>query len=139
MELVTAILIGILFTVGTYLILERRLLRVVFGTALMSHGVLLFLITSGSLKRGLSPILIEGAGADAVYVDPVPQALILTAIVIGFATTAFALVLSYKTYRKLGTDDLEQLRGEGVPLFTDEEIEAAQNEVQERKEDIGDV
>lgn len=131
MELVTAILIGVLFTVGTYLILERRLLRVVFGTSLISHGVLLFLITSGSLKRGISPIHVEGTPADAVFVDPVPQALILTAIVISFATTAFALVLSYKMYNKLGTDDLEQLRATHTPLFTEEELESAEPDKEE--------
>jgi multicomponent Na+:H+ antiporter subunit C len=114
MELLVAILIGFLFSVGTYLILERRLLRVVMGTALISHGVLLFLITAGSLKRGLSPIIGEGTESSGPFVDPVPQALILTAIVISFATTAFALALAFKMYRELGTDDLERLRGTEV-------------------------
>jgi multicomponent Na+:H+ antiporter subunit C len=108
MELVISILIGFLFAVGTYLILGRRLLRVVMGASLMSHGVLLFLITAGSLKRGGSPIIVEGVEE---YVDPVPQALILTAIVISFATTAFSLVLAYKIYHRMGKDDLEKLRG----------------------------
>ncbi|MDR3072304.1 MAG: Na(+)/H(+) antiporter subunit C [Clostridiales Family XIII bacterium] len=109
MELIIAILIGFLFAAGAYLILERRLLRVVMGASLMSHGVLLFLITAGSLKRGLAPILVEGGEE---YVDAVPQALILTAIVISFATTAFSLVLAYKIYHRGGKDDLEKLRGE---------------------------
>jgi len=109
MELLVSILIGFLFAVGIYMVLERRLLRVAMGASLISHGVLLFLITAGALKRGASPILIDGI---ATYVDPVPQALILTAIVINFATTAFCLVLAYKTYHGLGTDDLEELRGE---------------------------
>jgi multicomponent Na+:H+ antiporter subunit C len=112
MELIAAILIAILFAVGIYMILERRLLRVVLGTCLMSHGVLLFLITAGNLKRGLSPIIEGETLPPEAYVDPVPQALILTAIVIGFATTAFALVLAYKMRARLGTDDLEQLRHE---------------------------
>jgi multicomponent Na+:H+ antiporter subunit C len=109
MEFVISILIGFLFAVGLYLILGRKLLRVVMGASLMSHGVLLFLITAGNLKRGASPIIQDGI---AEYVDPVPQALILTAIVISFATTAFSLVLAYKLYKRVGKDDLEKLRGE---------------------------
>jgi multicomponent Na+:H+ antiporter subunit C len=110
MELVIAILIAVLFGTGIYMILERRLMRVVLGTCLVSHGTLLFLITAGRLKRGISPIILDAAEPASAYVDPVPQALILTAIVIGFATTAFALVLAYKMYGKLGTDDLDKLR-----------------------------
>lgn len=109
MELLVSLLIGFLFAVGTYMILDRRLLRVAMGTSLISHGVLLFLITAGNLKRGASPIIIDGITS---YVDPVPQALILTAIVINFATTAFCLVLAYKLYQGVGKDDLEELRGE---------------------------
>ena len=109
MELLISILIGVLFAAGIYMILDRRLLRIAIGTGLISHGVLLFLITAGSLKRGASPILIDGI---PTYVDPVPQALILTAIVINFATTAFCLVLAYRMKQDLGTDDMEELRGE---------------------------
>jgi multicomponent Na+:H+ antiporter subunit C len=62
----------------------------------------------GGLKRGAAPIL--GGNAEN-YTDPLPQALILTAIVISFGVTAFFLVLAYRTYQELGTDNVEEMRG----------------------------
>lgn len=108
MELLVAILIAILFATGTYMVLCRRFLRVIFGTGLLTHGTLLFLMTSGKLERGAAPILIDGV---ETYTDPIPQALILTAIVINFAVTAFALVLAYRLYQDTGADDLLDLTG----------------------------
>ncbi len=110
MELLISILIGILFAVGVYMMLSRKLLRIIIGSAFLSHGTLLMLMTVGKLKTGAPPIIVDGV-ADPTYVDPIPQALILTAIVIGFATTAFGLVLAYRCYQELGTDDTEQMRG----------------------------
>lgn len=110
MELLISILIGILFAVGVYMMLSRKLLRIIIGSAFMSHGTLLMLMTVGKLKTGAAPIVVDGV-VDPTYVDPIPQALILTAIVIGFATTAFGLVLAYRCYQELGTDDTEQMRG----------------------------
>jgi multicomponent Na+:H+ antiporter subunit C len=108
MELGLTVAIGVLFAAGTYLVLRRSLLKVVIGFSLISHGTNLLLLTTGKLQRGAVPILTEGyRGA---YVDPLPQALILTAIVISFAVTAFMLALVYRTYRSLGTDDLDRLR-----------------------------
>jgi len=109
MEFVIAIVIGILFAAGTYLLLSRVLFRMVVGTCLLSHGTLLLLITMGRLKRGLAPILTGQAGVS--YIDPLPQALILTAIVIGFGVTAFVIVLSYRAYQTLNSDDTEHFRG----------------------------
>jgi len=103
-----AVVIGILFAIGTYLILSRVLLRIILGTCLHTHATLLYLITMGRLKRGASPILVNGVTA---YVDPIPQALILTAIVIGFGVTAFIIVLVYRAYQTLGSDDTEDFRG----------------------------
>ncbi len=100
--------VGILTTVGTYLILTKSLLRVVFGVMLLSHGAHLLLLTLSGLKEGAPPLLGEDA---ASYQDPLPQALILTAIVISFGVTAFLLVLAYRTYKEHKTDDLDQLRG----------------------------
>ena len=108
MELLMSLVIGILFALGTYLTLTRSLIRVVLGTVLLSHGALLLILTMGGLKTGAPPVLVKGITA---YTDPLPQALILTAIVIGFAVTAFVLVLAYRTYQDLGTDDLDKLRG----------------------------
>lgn len=103
-----SILVGILFAVGTYLILMKTLLRIILGTSILGHGVNLLIITMGGLKKGGPPLLgIE----NLTYADSLPQALLLTAIVINFATTALFLVLSYRAYKVLGTDDTEQLRG----------------------------
>jgi multicomponent Na+:H+ antiporter subunit C len=108
MELWLTLAIGVLFATGTYLVLRRSLLKVVIGFSLISHGTNLLLLTTGKLKRGDVPIL--GQGAQGSYVDPLPQALILTAIVISFGVTAFMLALVYRTYQSLGTDDLDRLR-----------------------------
>ncbi|MEW6624197.1 MAG: Na(+)/H(+) antiporter subunit C [Bacillota bacterium] len=107
MEILMAVVIGVLFATGTYLLLCRSMLRVVLGTMVMSHGALLMILTMGKLKRGTPPILMDAAA----YTDPLPQALILTAIVIGFGVTAFILVLAYRAYTALNTDDLDKLRG----------------------------
>ncbi len=109
METLITILTGVLVTVATYLILSKNVLRIILGTAIISHAAHLMIMTMGGLKNGQVPIL--GDDSAAVYVDPVPQALILTSIVIGFAVTALLLVLAYRTYQTLGTDSLEQLGG----------------------------
>ncbi|MGA9228175.1 MAG: Na(+)/H(+) antiporter subunit C [Mesobacillus sp.] len=108
MEILMAFLIGILFMTATYLMLSKSLLRIIIGTGLLSHGAHLLILTMGSLKRGAAPLLGEHAEA---YVDPLPQALILTAIVISFGVTSFFLVLAYRAYQELGTDNMDHLRG----------------------------
>jgi len=122
-ELLAALLIGLLLGVGTYLLLERNMIRIVLGTMLITYATNFMLLTSGRLKTGRAPLLggsevqaaTEGVGGVVVegisYVDPVPQALILTSIVIGLATTAFAFVLAFRTVQEYGTDDLLELRG----------------------------
>ena len=101
--------IGILFAVGVYLILSRSLLRIILGTSFLTHGVHLLLLTMSRLKTGAAPVLSEESGS---YADPLPQALILTSIVISFGVTSFFFVLAYRAYQKLGTDDMEQLKGD---------------------------
>lgn len=108
METSMSILIGILFTIGTYLILTKSLLRIILGTSIISHGVNLLILTMGGLKTGGPPLL---GKHETTFTDSLPQALILTAIVINFAVTALFLVLSYRTYKTLGTDNMDQLRG----------------------------
>lgn len=110
MEIVMSVVIGILFMCATYLMLSKSILRIIVGTGLLSHGAHLLILTMGGLKQGSVPLLSEKAGS---YVDPLPQALILTAIVISFGVTAFLLVLAYRSYQELGTDDMEQLKGNG--------------------------
>ncbi|WP_078414153.1 Na(+)/H(+) antiporter subunit C [Priestia abyssalis] len=108
MEILMSIAAGILFMAATYLMLSRSLLRIIIGTGLLSHGAHLLLLTMGGLKRGAVPLLGEKA---PVYTDALPQALILTAIVISFGVTSFLLVLAYRAYQELGTDDMDKLRG----------------------------
>ncbi|PSL45062.1 multisubunit sodium/proton antiporter MrpC subunit [Salsuginibacillus halophilus] len=108
MEILMSITVGVLFMVGTYMILTKSILRVILGLMLMSHGAHLLLLVMADLKAGAPPLLGEDATA---FSDPLPQALILTAIVISFGVTSFLLVLAYRTYKAHQTDDLEKLRG----------------------------
>ena len=108
MEILMSIVVGILVTCAVYLILSKSLLRVIMGTVLLSHGVHLLLLTMSGLKTGAAPILLDGVTS---YTDPLPQALVLTAIVISFGVTAFFLVLAYRAYQELGTDNMEEMRG----------------------------
>lgn len=108
METFMIIVAGVLFGVGTYLMLSKNLLRIILGLSLFSHGAHLMLLSVSGLKKGAAPLLGEEA---ASYTDPIPQALMLTSIVITFALTAYVLVLGYRTYIELGTDDLKQLKG----------------------------
>ncbi|AXI10795.1 Na(+)/H(+) antiporter subunit C [Oceanobacillus sp. 143] len=109
METLITILAGVLVTVATYLLLSKSVIRVILGTAILSHAAHLMIMTMGGVKRGEVPLL--GGGEQGQYVDALPQALILTSIVIGFAVTALSLVLAYRTYQETGTDNLDELRG----------------------------
>ncbi|WEK55973.1 MAG: Na(+)/H(+) antiporter subunit C [Candidatus Cohnella colombiensis] len=108
METFVTILAGVLYTVGTYLILNKNLLRIILGITLFSHATHLMLMSINGLKKGAAPLLGEEV---ANYTDPIPQALLLTSIVISFALTAFLLVLGYRTYVELGTVNIKKLRG----------------------------
>lgn len=103
-----AIVVGILFMAAVYLILSRSLLKIILGTGLLSHGAHLLLLTMGGLGGASPPVLGEGV---TDYADPLPQALILTAIVISFGVTAFILVLAYRTYAEHKTDNMNLMRG----------------------------
>ncbi|MDG5471799.1 Na(+)/H(+) antiporter subunit C [Jeotgalibacillus sp. ET6] len=108
MEFLMCIIVGILFASAVYLILSKSLLRIIIGTGLLSHGAHLLLLTMSGLKTGAAPVLSDNVTS---YTDPLPQALVLTAIVISFGVTAFFLVLAYRTYQELGTDNMEEMRG----------------------------
>lgn len=103
MELLVAIAIGVLTFSGVYLILRARTFSVALGLTLFSYAVNLFLFAMGRLHTGKPAVL-----SDAVsYTDPVPQALVLTAIVIGFAMTAFVLILALRAHTELGSDHVD--------------------------------
>ncbi|MFQ5477478.1 MAG: sodium:proton antiporter [Candidatus Binatia bacterium] len=108
MQIPILLVVAVFMSCGLYLLLDRTLLRVVLGLGLLSNGINLMLLAAGGLESGSAPIMTEGA---AVTVDPLPQALILTAIVIGFGVTALLLSLAYKTYLFHHTDDLGDLHG----------------------------
>ncbi len=109
MELLVLALVAVILASGTYLILERTLLKVIIGLGLLSNGTNLLLLSSGGLEPGQAPIL--GALSVERVVDPLPQALILTAIVISFGVTALLLALAVRTYKASVTDDLGELHG----------------------------
>jgi multicomponent Na+:H+ antiporter subunit C len=105
-----AVVIGILYAAGLYLVMRRNVVKLVLGLALLGHANLL-IFTVGRLSREGAPIIPPGAELlVAPHADPVPQALVLTAIVIGFGVQAFALVLVKLAHRETGTDDLDAMR-----------------------------
>jgi multicomponent Na+:H+ antiporter subunit C len=111
MTLLLAVVIGVLYAAGFYLVMRRSVVKLVLGLALLGHAANLLIFTVGRLSRAAAPIV--PAGAERLvppHADPVPQALVLTAIVIGFGVQAFALVLVARAHRETGTDDLDSLR-----------------------------
>ena len=104
MEALIAILVGALTSCGVYLLLRAQTFSVVLGLTLLSYAVNLFLFASGRLVVGRPPVI--GLGPSG-YADPLPQALVLTAIVIGFAMTAFVILLALKARAELGTDQVD--------------------------------
>jgi multicomponent Na+:H+ antiporter subunit C len=101
----TAAIVAVLYGTGVYMILQRTLTRVVLGLALLSHGANLLLLISGG-SSGLAPLIGRFTGDDTVA-DPLPQALVLTAIVISFAMTAFLLALAYRSWALSHDDTVE--------------------------------
>jgi multicomponent Na+:H+ antiporter subunit C len=111
MNLLLAIIVGLLYGAGTYLILRRSLVKVIFGLILLGHAANLLIFTIGRLTKGAPAFIQQGAETlTEPYADPLPQALILTAIVIGFGVQAFAIVLFKRTYQTVGTDDLDKMK-----------------------------
>jgi multicomponent Na+:H+ antiporter subunit C len=110
-EPVLAIVVGGLYSAGFYLMLRRSMVKLLIGLTLLSNAANLLIFTAGGLTRGRPPLVPEGDLRPVqAFADPLPQALILTAIVIGFGVLAFAMVLAYRTYQTVGTDDLDNLK-----------------------------
>ena len=107
MELVLAIGIGVLVTCGVYLLLRPRTFQVIIGLSLLSYGVNLFIFAMGRLRINAAPVLDKSGNDISAYTDPVPQALVLTAIVIGFAMTALFLVVLLAARGLTGTDHVD--------------------------------
>jgi multicomponent Na+:H+ antiporter subunit C len=113
MTLELALAVGVIYAASLHLLLSGSLWRLLVGLGLMSHGAHLLIFTSGGLVRASPPLVREGALApDAGAADPLPQALVLTAIVIAFAVLAFALVLALRAGSATGRDDLDAYGGD---------------------------
>lgn len=111
MESLLAILIGLLVAASVYLMLARNLLRFLFGLVLLSNAANLTIFVAGRLTPEAPPLVAPGMTApDGLVANALPQALVLTAIVIGFGLFAFALVLIYRGYQALGTLDSDEMR-----------------------------
>lgn len=108
MELVIALAIGVMTGAGVWLLLRPRTFQIVMGLALLSYAVNLFIFSTGRLNVDREPVIREGTLTSfAHYADPLPQALVLTAIVIGFAMTALFLVLLLVSRGLTGTDHVD--------------------------------
>lgn len=108
MEVVLALAIGVLTTSGLWLLFRPRTFQVVLGLALLSYAINLFIVAAGRLRSNVPPIVgREGTIDPAQFADPVPQALVLTAIVISFATTALLLVVLLASRGLTGTDHVD--------------------------------
>lgn len=112
METLLALTIGCLVAAGVYLMLARDLLRFLFGLTLISNAVNLAIFAAGRITVGGKPPLVPDGSYTPVgdVANALPQALILTAIVIGFGLFAFSLVLTLKAYGLLGTIDIDRMR-----------------------------
>lgn len=110
MHILLAILTGGLFAAGLYLMMRRSLVKIVLGLVLLGHAANMLIFTCGRLVRGAPPLIPEGEKVlEAPYADPLPQALILTAIVIGLGMQAFAIVLLKRAYQAVKTDDMDAM------------------------------
>jgi len=108
MIVLSSLVVAVLFACGIYLMLSRSTQWIAIGFILLSNGVNLFVLTAAGLPQGPVPPLLSGAEDGAAFADPLPQAFILTAIVIGLGTSSFLLALAARAHRERGTD---QLRG----------------------------
>jgi multicomponent Na+:H+ antiporter subunit C len=110
MEILLALASGVLYAAGIYLMLRRRLAQLIIGLGLLSNGTNLLIFTAGGLTRSHPPVVPEGTTVlPEPYADPVPQALVLTAIVIGFGLLAFSLVLAHRVHDTVGSDDVDEV------------------------------
>ncbi|MEM1157046.1 MAG: NADH-quinone oxidoreductase subunit K [Verrucomicrobiota bacterium] len=133
MVLETAILIGLLFSVATFLILQKSFVRILFGFIILSNAANLFVLSmSGSPDGKDGPVILR----DGLMVDPLPQALVLTAIVIGFGVTAYLVILLYRIFLDHDTTNVDELYAEDA--FNEEGADAVSSEVEEVTGSVGE-
>ncbi len=115
MFLLLSMVVGGLFAAGLYLMLRRSVVKLIFGLVLLGHAANLLIFTTGGLVRARPPLIPKGELVPGPeFADPVPQALILTAIVISFAVIAFAAVLVQRVYRTVGSGDVDELKATDI-------------------------
>jgi multisubunit Na+/H+ antiporter MnhC subunit len=122
MELLIAIIIGAMTAAGIYLVLRARTFPVILGIAMLGYAANMFLFVMGRLTTGMPAVISDAAPG---YADPLPQALVLTAIVIGFAMIAFVVVLALRARGELGSDHVD---GPGLPTERRAPDDQAQDE-----------
>lgn len=115
-ELLLALVVGLLYAAGLYMLFRRSFIKIIIGLVFLGHGTNLLIFTAPGVLKMVGdasyPFVPEGAKTlppGTAFADPVPQALILTAIVISFAIVSYTIVLVKRTYQEVGTDDLDQL------------------------------
>ena len=109
METVLCVTVGLFFTAGIYLMLSQHFVRILLGIAIFGNAVNLMIFTAGRLTRAAPPVIGDGP-LTVAPANPLPQALILTAIVISFSIFAFLLVLAFRAYQSLETDSVTEMR-----------------------------
>ncbi len=111
METLLAPLVGLFLAVAIYFLLSRSLIRMVIGLVVLGNGVNLLLFVAGRLTRRVPPLVPEGAYTlDPPFANPLPQALILTAIVISFALFTYLLTLTFRAYQEVDADNTDSMR-----------------------------
>ena len=118
MELLLAIVAGVLYASGLYLMLRRRLAQLIIGLGLLSNGANILILSAAGVTRTQPPLVAEGVAIEQLA-DPVPQSLILTAIVIGFGVLAFSLVLAHRVHQSAGSDDIDTIRPDTAKASSD--------------------
>lgn len=110
MEILLAIMTGVLYAAGVYMILRRSLVKLIIGLILLGNGVNLLIFLLGRITKGEPPVIPDNASTlTGMFADPLPQALILTAIVISFGLQSFAIILIKRAYKVVKTDDLDEM------------------------------
>lgn len=104
-----ALVVGVLYAAGVYMMLRRSVVKLLVGIALLSHAANLLVFSAAGVVRGRAPVLDAAGVAAPGTADPLPQALVLTAIVIGFGVLAFAIALLHRAHQETATDDVDRL------------------------------
>lgn len=111
MEVILSLLVGVYFSAAIYLMLSRHMIRLLLGVVLLGNAANLLIFTAGRLVHEVPPVIPYGLTApEELTANPLPQALVLTAIVISFSIFAYLLVLAMRAYQELGTDNTVHMR-----------------------------